>query len=75
MPSSITVVVPFTACGITGCFLKKNLTLLSWKDPAEKNLEATVDLKSNIGLSLHFSKGKAHCKGCWGGHGQLLSTQ
>ena len=53
--SSIAMLTSFMARGITGRFLKKHLTHLSWKDPAEKNLEATVDLRLNISLSL-FSR-------------------
>lgn len=47
--SSIAMVM---ACGITEHFLEKHLTHVSWKDPAEKNLEAMVDLRLNISLSL-----------------------
>lgn len=37
--SSVAMVMSFMACGITGHFLKKHMTHLSWKNPAEKNLE------------------------------------
>lgn len=52
--SYIAMVMSFMACGITGHFLEKHLAHLSWKDPAEKNLEAVVDLRLNISLSLLF---------------------
>lgn len=51
--SSIVMVM---ARGITGLFLEKHLTHLSWKDSGEKNLEATVDLRLNISLWLLFSR-------------------
>lgn len=52
--SYIVMVMSFMACGITGHFLEKHLAHLSWKDPAEKNLEVVVDLRLNISLSLLF---------------------
>lgn len=54
--SSTAMVMSFMVCCITGQFLEKRLTHMSWKDPAEKNLEATVDLRLNISLLLLSSR-------------------
>lgn len=70
--SSIATGMSFMACGFTEHLLEKHLTRLSWKGPAEKNLEATVDFRLNISSSLLFSSVRqSPWWGHWEGHGQL----